>query len=142
MRVVRGDLIELVLQRPQARHTVHELEVSFRFVVRARVVDDRVANGLVHSTGEVEWHARVLEPRGPRILVHHPYQRPLLAQDAVDAIEEDRLAIREVQQDEPDGPLPRSVRPREVLFAEREELQRLVPGRFELRDEFHRWKWR
>ena len=38
MLIMRGDLVEFVLQRPHPSQAVHELEMAFLFVVRAGVV--------------------------------------------------------------------------------------------------------
>src|SRR5262245_59274907 len=65
MLIVRGHLVEFILQRPHARHAMHELEVAFALVVLASVVDDRFADRFVDPPRDVERHLRVVEPLLP-----------------------------------------------------------------------------
>jgi hypothetical protein len=94
MLVVRCDLIEFILERPHPGDAVHELEMALLPIVLAGVIDDGVANRLVHLPRDLERHLCIVEPLGPGILVVHPDHLAWLAQHSPDAIEEDRLAIR------------------------------------------------
>ena len=132
MLVMHGDLVEFLPQRAHAIDVMHELQVAAAVVVLAGIIDDSVANRFVHTAGDIQRHARVVEAPRPGILIHHPYQRTRLAEHPTDAIEEDGLAIGEVMQDVGDGPFARRVSARQVRAVEREALQRLVPSPFQL----------
>jgi hypothetical protein len=54
MFVVSGDLIEFVPQGTHAVYAVHELQVATPLIVLAGIVNDCVANGLVHTPGDLE----------------------------------------------------------------------------------------
>jgi hypothetical protein len=124
-------------QCPHAGHTVHELEIAFPFVVYAGVVDDGVAYRFVDPPREVERHLRIVEALGPGILIEYPQYLTRFAQNSADAIEENRLAVGEVVEDESDGPLAWLVGTHEIALVEREVFQRLVSGGFELSDQLH-----
>jgi len=64
MFVVRGDLIEFVPQGAHAVYAVHELQVATSLIVLAGVVDDRIANGLVHTPGDVERDSCIVQVVG------------------------------------------------------------------------------
>ena len=102
MLVMRGDLVELVLQCTHPRYTVHELELTPLFVVHAGVVDDCAANRLVYPPRDVERHLRIVEVLGPGILIVYSQHLTRFAQHPPDAIEEHRLAIGEVVENKSD----------------------------------------
>lgn len=131
MLVMGRHLLEFVLQRSHAGNAVHELEVSFGLVVQLGVVDDGLSDRLIDSARKVERNAGIVEPFRPGVLIEDPQDLPGLAQDASNAIEENRFSVGEVQQDESDRPFPGRVRPREIVVAEREEREGLVAGCFQ-----------
>src|SRR5215217_538252 len=103
--IVRSDLVEFVLQRPHPRDTVHELEMTFLFVVHAGVVDDGAPNRLVYPPRDLEGDLGIVEPLGPGVLVVDPQYLTWFAQHSADSIEEHRLAVSEMEEDKSDGPL-------------------------------------
>ena len=137
MLVMRGNLLEFVFQSPDPRHAVHELEVPLLFVVQAGIIDNCAANRLVYPPGDVERHLRIIKALGPGILIEDPENLTRLAENPANAVEENRLAISEMVEYEPDGPLARRVRTSEVALVEREVFQRLVSGIFEPSDNLH-----
>jgi hypothetical protein len=100
MLIMRGDLVEFVLQGPHPHDTVHELEMTLRLVVPAGVVDDGAANRFVYPPGEVERHLRIVEALGPGILIIDPQHLTRFTENSADPIEENRLAVGEVVEDE------------------------------------------
>src|SRR5215207_1574726 len=120
MLIMRGDLVEFILQRPHPRDTMHEFEVAFALVVHAGVVDDRVASRFVDLSRDVERHLRIVEPLGPGILIKDPKDLTRFAQDSANALEENRLAIGEVVENKSDGPLAWSICARQIARVERE----------------------
>jgi hypothetical protein len=52
--VVGSHFVELILERPYAGLAVDELAIAVRFIVEARVVNDRDANGVIDPAGEIE----------------------------------------------------------------------------------------
>ena len=135
MLIMSGDVVEFISQCAHAVYAVHKLKVATPLILPARIVDDRVAHGFVHTTGEVQGQPRIVESLRPRVLIHHPYHRTRLTERSTDAIEGDGLVIGEVMQDIRDGPFAWAVGAREVALVEREALQRLVSGSFELPNE-------
>ena len=87
--------------------------------------------------GEVEREPRIVESLRPGILIHHPNDRTRLTEHATDAIEEHRLAVGEVVQNVPDGPLAWCVGAPHVARREREAFQRLVSSPFKLSNKIH-----
>jgi len=71
MLIVRRRLVELIPQRAHAVDTMDKLQVATALIVHAGIIDDGVAHGFVDPPGDVKRHPRVVEPLGPRILVHH-----------------------------------------------------------------------
>ena len=135
MLIMSGGLVEFIPQRAHAVHTMHELEVAAPLIVHTGIVDDGVANRFVYLPRQVERYPRIVESLRPRILIHYPNDRTRLTEHSTDAIEENRLAIREVVKDITDRPLARPVGSRQVARLEREALQRLVSGPFKLSNE-------
>src|SRR5213082_449956 len=72
MLIMSSDVIEFIPQRAHAVYTVHKLEVAARLILHARIIDDCVANGLVHAPGDIQRHARIVESLSPRVLIHYP----------------------------------------------------------------------
>src|SRR4051812_8435187 len=105
MLVVSSDLVELIPQRPHPCDAMHELQVSLWFVVPAGIVDDGGTHRLVDSSRDIKRQLSVVEPPGPGVLVVHPDHLARFAQDSTNAIEEHRLTVGEVEQDEPGRPL-------------------------------------
>jgi hypothetical protein len=108
-----------------------ELQVSTSWVVDSRDVDDRAPDRLVDAPREVKRQMGVVQALGPGVLIADPHHRPALAKHASNAIVLDRLAIREVVQNEPHGPFARRIGPRQVILAEVEVFQRFVACRFQ-----------
>src|SRR5215213_2113348 len=137
MLIMRGDLVEFILQRPHPRDTMHELEVAFALVVHACVVDDCVASRFVDPPRDIERHLRIVESRSPSILIKGPKDLARLAEDSANALEKNRLAIGEVVENKSDGPLAWSICARQIERVEREVSQRLVSGFLEVLYELH-----
>src|SRR5690242_9709668 len=109
MLVMGRHLLEFILQRSQARHAVHELARSVALVMDTDVVNDGRPHRLIDAPREVERQVAVIQTPGPRVLIVYPDHLAGLADDAADTIEEDRLAVRQVVEEEPDRPLARPV---------------------------------
>jgi hypothetical protein len=135
MLVMSGGLVEFVFQRAHAVHAVDELEVPTPLIVQPGIMNDGVTNRLVYVPGDVQRHARVVEPLGPGILIHDPQDRARLTEHSADPVEDDRLAIGEVVQDVLDRPLAGRVGPSEVTLVEREVRQRLFPRPLQIPNE-------
>src|SRR6266571_7835524 len=58
MLIMSSDLVEFIPQRAHAVYTVDELKVATPLILHARIIDDCVANGLVHTPGEVQRQPR------------------------------------------------------------------------------------
>src|SRR5260370_10784041 len=95
MLVVRGDLVEFILQSPDAGFAVNELEMAVPVIVKARVMNDRGAGRLVYVPVEFQRQLRVIKLFRPRILIERPHDGPAFADDSPDAVEQDRLGIGE-----------------------------------------------
>src|SRR5437773_3995774 len=54
MLIMSGDVVEFITQCAHPVYAVHKREVATPLVRHARIVDDRVAHGFVHTTGEVQ----------------------------------------------------------------------------------------
>jgi hypothetical protein len=111
-------MVEFIAQRAHAVYAVYKLKVAAPLILHARIIDDGVAHGLVHTPGEVQRQPCVVESLRPRILIHHPNDRTRLTERPTDAIEGDGLVIREVMQDIRDGPLAWAVCAREIALVE------------------------
>ena len=132
-----SDFVEFILQRAYPGHTVHELQMTLPFVVYAGIVDDRVADRFVYPSRKVQRNLRIVEAARPGILIEYPQHLARLAQNSPDAIEKDRLTVGKMVENKSDGPLPRRICPSQVPRVEREVPERLVPGCFEIPDQFH-----
>jgi hypothetical protein len=132
MLVMGRHLLEFILQRSQARHAVHELPRSIALVMDADMVNDGRPHRLIDAPREVEGQVAVVQTPGPRVLIVYPDHLAGLADHATNTIEEDRLAVREVVEEEPDGPLARPVGERQLGFTERELPYRFVAGALQL----------
>ncbi|OLC10297.1 MAG: hypothetical protein AUH41_03165 [Gemmatimonadetes bacterium 13_1_40CM_66_11] len=72
MFIMSRDLVEFIAQRAHAVYAMHKLKVAAPLILHARIIDDCVANGLVHTPGEVQRQPRIVESLSPRILIHYP----------------------------------------------------------------------
>jgi hypothetical protein len=137
MRVVGCDFVEFLLQSPDAGFAVDELEMAMLFIVKAGVMNDCATGGLVYVSREFQRQLRIIKLFRPRILIESPYDGSAFAKDSADAVEQDRLGIGKVMEDEPDRPLVRRVAARQLRLTELKEPQRFISRRFESLDYLH-----
>src|ERR1051326_2046426 len=131
MLVVCSDLVELGLQRSNARLTVDELAVAICVVVQTSLVNDAIADAVVDPPGNIERHPCIVEALCPRVLVERPEHLSRFADDTADAIEQNGLGVGKVMQDEPDRPFAWSIGSGELLIVQIKAPQRLTSRRFE-----------
>ena len=95
------------------------------------------AGRLVYVPRQFQRQLRVIKLFRPRILIEGPDHRPAFADDSADAVEQDRLGIGKVMENEPDRPLARSVTPSELVVAQLKVCQRVISCCFKSRDDVH-----
>jgi len=101
------------------------------------LIDDAGPYRCVDLLGQTERHPGIIEALGPRILIEGPEHLPRFTDDPADPVEENRLGIGKVMQNEADWPLARSVSPGELFFGHLKVRQRSISGCFEARDDVH-----
>src|SRR5271169_5537950 len=100
-------------------------------------MDNAGADSLEDPPRHIERYSRIVQPRGPRILVEGPHHASGLADHAPDPVVQHCFGVGQVVQKKPHGPLPRRVTPGQLVVIQVKVRQRAVTGGFESLDNVH-----